>query len=82
MKHLELFLQMHCRKWKKNSLTNSVSKRSLEEEPAVLCMCFMLFLFEVGLHGFFTPSRERTYFAATTLLVIVAITITTTVVAF
>jgi hypothetical protein len=75
MKHLELFLQMHSRKWKKNSLTNPVSKRSLEEEPAVLCTCFMLFLFEAGLHGFFPPSRERSYFAAITLLLIVAITV-------
>jgi hypothetical protein len=42
----------------------------------------MLFLFEAGLRSFFQPSRERSYFAAITLLVIVAITITTTVAAF
>jgi hypothetical protein len=42
----------------------------------------MLFLFEAGLHGFFSPSRERSYFAAITLLIIGAITITTTLAAF
>ncbi len=57
MKHLELFLWMHCRKWEKKP-SISVSKRSLEEEPVVLCMYFMLFLFEAGIHGFFS-SQER-----------------------